>query len=174
MTPRGELWRDFRSKLQGHRLEVLGLVRGMSEEAAEEQPNDEWSVKQQIAHMCETEEGWLERALAALQGRTRGRAGPPGDGQAFARDVEAANAQPLWFWVTRLKAGRAETIRRLAEATLTDEALEGRDSNPSSPDMTAIQMLRALYRHDRMHLEQIQGKPSTFALGARPSGNVGG
>lgn len=174
MAPGGELWRDFRSKLQGHRLEVLELVRGMSEEAAEEQPTGEWSVKQQIAHMCETEEGWLARALAALGDANARASWASGEGQPFARDGEAANAQPLWYWVTRLKAGRAETLRRLAAADLTDSALKSRSSDPSSPDMTVIQMLRALYRHDRMHLDQIQSKPASFALGAQPSRDVGG
>jgi len=121
--------------------------------------------------MCETEEVWLGRALAAL-GKPGARASwASGVGQPFTRDVEDANGYPLWYWVTRLRAGRGETLRLLAAASPTDAQLETRGQDPSAPAMTVIQMLRALYRHDRMHWDQMRDQPSSFDPAGRRAGS---
>ena len=166
--PPGEVWQEFRQKLDGHRREVLSLLRGMDEEAASDRPAGEWSVKQQVAHMCETEAGWLDWALTILREPGAEVGASQGSGQPFSGEVDGANDLPLWYWVTRLKASRSETLRRLLDAHPADEdlALTGRQ-RASGQSLSVLQALRALYRHDRMHAEQLQGMPSSFVPGSR-------
>lgn len=151
---------DLREKLAAQRRELLTLVRGLSEEAASRQPNGEWSAKQQLAHAASAERVWRDGAFLTLN-----RAGGlPQQWAAAVQDgVATANASPLHDLLSALKHERSITLRRIGGLTAEQLALRG--PHPAyGGDMTVLQMLRAIYRHDRMHCEQIQGKPVTFEL----------
>ena len=171
MSPGGVL-QELRGKLDSHRRELLDLHRGMAEEEAEHQPNGEWSAKQQLAHLCQAEVAWREWALLVSQNSGTEVGQPSEEGQAFTQEVETANSYPLSYWLTRLRLARSETLRQLLEAGLTEKDLEKKGRHRSFGEMTVLQLLRALYRHDRMHAEQVQGKPTSFVPGqGRRSGS---
>lgn len=161
---------DLYAKLTEHRRQLLRTLEGMTEEHAEVHPNGEWSVKQQLAHLCQAEETWVDWALTVLKapgslvGQTRE------EGQIFTREVDKADQMPLKYWLTRLKIARAQTLRRLASANLTTEGLQRKGVHRAYGEMTVLQFLRALYRHDRMHMDQIAGRPPSFVPGQRPAG----
>lgn len=161
---------DLYAKLADHRRQLLRMLEGMTEEQAEVHPNGEWSVKQQLAHLCQAEEAWVDWALTVLEnpgtqvGQTRE------EGQIFTRGVDTADQFPLKYWLTRLKTARAQTLRRIASANLTPENLQRKGIHRTFGEMTVLQFLRALYRHDRMHMDQIAGRPPSFIPGQRPSG----
>lgn len=168
VSPVPEELADLYRKLADHRRQLLRMLEAMPEEHAEVHPNGEWSVKQQLAHLCHAEEAWVDWALTVLEkpgsqvGQTRE------EGQVFTREVDTADRMPLKYWVTRLKTTRAQSLRRLASAPLTPETLHRKGVHRTFGEMTVLQFLRALYRHDRMHMDQIAGRPPSFIPGQRP------
>ncbi|MBI2936447.1 MAG: DinB family protein [Chloroflexi bacterium] len=158
---------EFREKLQSHRLELLRLLKTLTEERASRYLHPEWSVKQQLAHIIQAEKAWLTWALALRKepGLTFGQT--PEQGQIFVEEVNTAHEYPLGYWTTRLKAVRAQTILCLSEANLTAEDLEQKGTHRTFGEMTVLQAFRALYRHDRMHLDQILGREQQFVPGSR-------
>ncbi|MSQ33172.1 MAG: DinB family protein [Dehalococcoidia bacterium] len=149
---------DLREKLDSHRRELLRLVRGLTEEAAAMQPNGEWSVKQQLAHAATAERVWRDGALLTLSRS----GGLPQQWAAAVQDgVAEANKLPIRELVSTLERERRETLHKVA--SLSAEQLQVRGPHPAyGGEMSVLQMLRAIYRHDRMHSEQVQGQPTTF------------
>jgi hypothetical protein len=66
----------------------------------------------------------------------------------------------------------ARTATVAAIEGLTTEELQRRGKHRLFGEMSVLQMLRSLYRHDRMHLDQIAGREPSFRPGA-PGGPRG-
>ncbi len=149
---------DLREKLDSHRRALLGLVSGLTEEAAALQPHGEWSVKQQLAHAATAERVWRDGALLTL---SRSGGLPQQWAAAVQEGVAEANGRSLTDLLSTLERERRETLHKAA--TLSAEQLQVRGPHPAyGGEMSVLQMLRAIYRHDRMHSEQVQGQPTSF------------
>jgi len=158
--------RECLEKLRQERRALLDLVQRLDDEEASHHPHGEWSVKQQLAHLGLAEQAWLEWALFVREhpGEPFGQEDP--QQQPFP-PPEDADRYPLRHWITHLKAVRWATLHRLRSAGLTEEDLRKTGRHRAFGEMSVLQCLRALYRHDRMHRDQIQGRPPSFVPGAR-------
>ena len=168
MAERPSALREFLEKLHQERRALLSLLQGLSEEEASHRPEGGWSVKEQLAHLCDAERGWLEWAFFVRDHPGEPFGPPDPEVQPFP-PPDDANDSPLRHWITRLKAVRWATLHRLQTAHLTEEDLQRRGRHRAFGEMSVLQCLRALYRHDRMHRDQIQGRPPSFVPGERPA-----
>lgn len=154
---------DLLEKMEAHRTELLAILEGLSKEAAERRPEGEWSAKQQVAHLVQAEPAWVEwaRTVHDKPGTAVGQT--PDEGQIFLQDVDTADNRPLSWWLERLRETRAETLKALNEMDLSSEdALARAGRHRTFGDMNVLQFLRALYRHDRMHMDQLTGREQSF------------
>ncbi|MCH7705793.1 MAG: DinB family protein [Chloroflexi bacterium] len=164
---------DLLEKMEAHRTELLAILEGLSNEAAERHPEGEWSAKQQVAHLVQAEPTWLgwARTVRDEPGATVGQT--PDEGQVFLEDVDTADSHSLSWWLERLRETRAETLKGLDDMDLSSsEALGRAGRHRTFGDMNVLQFLRALYRHDRMHMEQLTGREQSF-VPRRASGGIG-
>ncbi|MDO8751262.1 MAG: DinB family protein [Dehalococcoidia bacterium] len=150
-------------KLSTERQDLLNVLAVLSDEQAQEHPKGEWSAKQQMAHLVEGEPEWLGWALSVYHrpGITVGQ--PPEVEQPFLREVADADSLPLTWWLRRLGETRAHTLRRIDETNLsTADAINRRGVHRTWGEMTVLQLLRGIYRHDRMHRDQLLGQEQSF------------
>ncbi|MBI4311084.1 MAG: DinB family protein [Chloroflexi bacterium] len=156
---------DLLEKLESHRRELLGVLGKMSEEEASRHPNGEWSAKQQIAHLVQAEPAWLDWARTVQDSPGAAVGQTPEEGQIFLEGVAEADAQPLAWWLEHFRQARQETLRRLqSEFNLaSEEALARKGTHRTFGEMNVLQCLRAIYRHDRMHIDQVMGREQSFA-----------
>jgi hypothetical protein len=155
---------DLMKKLDAHRQELMGILGRMADDAASAHPGGEWSAKQQIAHLVDAEPAWLgwaktvQRSPGVEVGQT------PAEGQIFLRDVANADARPLAWWLERFQRARADNLRRMQEEInlASEEALARKGTHRTFGEMNVLQCLRAIYRHDRMHIDQLLGRPQSF------------
>ena len=144
------------------RESALSVVAGLSEADLDRAPApQEWTPRQQVAHLAEMEVVWLSWALQV--------AAAPGCQIGHRHQTPTAG-------IDRLSA-TDELLERLADARRASiEAIAG-----LAPDqwdhvgyhrwfgpMTTRQCLKAIYRHDRMHTEQMLQRPTTFTLPPLP------
>ncbi len=154
---------ELLDKLETERQSLLNDLATLSDEQALEHPNGEWSAKQQLAHLVEGEPEWLAWALAVYHGPGATVGQPPDVEQPFLRDVAEADAKPLAWWLTRLGETRAQTLWRIHEMDLSSaEALERRGVHRTWGEMNVLQLLRGIYRHDRMHRDQLLDQEQSF------------
>lgn len=146
------------TKLEEERGAFLASVRDLSEEAAEQRRPDRdgeagWSAKEQFSHLAEMELSYLATAQRAVSGA----------------DIEQQRARyPLAQAHTATVAQHLAELARLREQTvnyihyLTPEEFDARVTSGAFPEMSVLQWLRSYYRHDRMHLAQIEGRDSDY------------
>lgn len=130
-----------------------------NEATAQRGGESEWSAKQQLAHMVEVERLWADWARRAAAGDPN--VGPKQnapDGQITGTQF-TAHSHSLWDLNHQLADARATSLEIIR--SIPDEAL-ARTGHTHSGELTALQMLRALYRHDRMHIDQIAGREPSF------------
>lgn len=162
---------ELLARLKETREELLKTLEelNLTEEAAATPPAEgEWSVKQQLGHMAEVERLWAGwgaqvRDGAAETGPTRRH---PSGQITFAQD--AADSRPMAELLDELAKARAESLDIIAATR--DEDLQKTGRFGGRQEMSVLQYFRALYRHDRMHIEQILGKPTTFQPQGRAEG----
>jgi YbgC/YbaW family acyl-CoA thioester hydrolase len=149
---------------RGARDELLAAIGDLSDEQLDQAPAPgEWSARQQLAHLGEMEGIWLSWALqvAADPGCQFGERG-----QTATPSVDSAAAWPRERLIDRLCSARAATTAAVAD--LPARALNQIGYHRWFGEMSALQCLKAIYRHDRMHTEQILGKPTSFQLPPLP------
>ena len=164
---------ELLEKMEAHRADLLTILEGLSSEAAELHPEGEWSAKQQVAHLIQAEPTWLAwaRSVHDEPGTTVGQS--PEEGQIFLQDVDTADSRAMSWWVERLRESRAETLTGLEGMDLSSSEAIGRAGRHRNfGDMNVLQFLRAIYRHDRMHMDQLMGREQSFVL-RRASGDSG-
>lgn len=156
---------DLGAKLREERGALLAAARALSEDAAAHRPpdardgEDGWSPKEQFAHMCEMEtqyRAWVVRALRE-QNPDVGVGTQP-DPVAFR--VERAHDASIAELIAEAERQRATTLALLDG--LAVEAYDRPAHNAAFGELTVLQWLRSLYRHDRMHAAQIAGREPDY------------
>lgn len=160
---------ELTQKMTAERDKLLSALESLSEGESSRSPKEgEWTVKQQMSHLCEMEtayRAWVERALeedgAIVDGVRGERAGIP---------LEEAGEHTVSEHTAEMRRQREKTISLIA--SLRPEDFERRATNALFGSLTVMQWLRSYYRHDRMHVDQVSGhEPSykpQFASGVEP------
>ena len=155
--------RELTAKMAEERARLIAQFEALSEADAELAPADgegeeQWSPKQQCAHLAEMESAyraWVERALAEDNpdvGRLRG--------DPVAIPIEEAQSRSIADLAAQMCEQRERTLALIA--TLTPEQYERTASQPMFGTLTVLQWLRSYYRHDRMHQAQIAGRQADY------------
>lgn len=155
--------KEMMEKLEAHRKVLLDALDKLTEEQAAYHPGGEWSAKQQVSHLVHEEPWWTEWALAAqkapgtvLEGTEEGKLDS-------SESAEGADSQPWDWWLTQLRQTRTNTLESIKELDLsTQDALEKSVMHQTFGQMNVLQFLRGIYRHDRMHTEQVLGVEQSF------------
>jgi hypothetical protein len=155
---------DLLYKLTAHYQELMSAVRKRSDEDLRRSPAPgEWSALQQIEHQLMAEDIW-----AAMARRASAEDEPDlAELWASYRKVEEQNPFPppseprsLSQLLTALEARHRETLALLQ--SVSDAALGRVGKNTGFGDLTVLQMFRGVYRHYRMHIDQIEGREPSF------------
>lgn len=154
---------ELHGKLREERDRLLAEVEGVSEEAAEHAPVDaqgqaQWTAKEQLAHLAEMEttyRAWVEKALRKEDPDLTTVRGEP-----VAISLEEANRHPVAEHLAELRRQR-EITHGLIES-LTPEQFERVATHPLFGTLTVMQWLRSYYRHDRMHIDQLAGRETSY------------
>ena len=155
---------DLVEKLKAHYAELLGSVDQRSEaELASASREGEWSALQQIEHQIMAENIWTSMVKRACS------EDEPDLAELWAsyRKVEESNPFPppqtprsRAELLAALEQRHRETMA-LLEAT-PDAALTRVGCNTGFGNPSVLQMFRAVYRHYRMHIDQIEGREPSF------------
>ena len=151
---------ELMEKLGSHRQELLRQVQEMTEEEVSRRPLElKWSAKEQLVHLAAFERLWLQWITKVLDEPGCEVGPPPPNPPAYSE----AETRPLAVLVQELVSARSDTIAAIEG--LTEEELKRRGKHLLFGEMNVLQMLRSLYRHDRMHMDQMAGRESSFRLG---------
>ncbi len=144
-------------KLSSQRQEFLACLGQLSDQQAGQRPAErEWCAKEQLVHLVQMEKSWVGWAL-----QVRGNPGcTVGSHSGNPEGYHEAAACSLSDLLRQLADVRQDTLKVIQG--LGQEELQRKGKHTEFGEMSVLQMLRAPYRHDRMHLEQIQGKEVTF------------
>jgi uncharacterized damage-inducible protein DinB len=152
---------ELLQKLDSHRRELVGQVEGMTEEEAGRRPSEgEWSAKEQLVHLATFERLWLEWAMK-VRDEPGCEVGPPPPNPPAYPETEGRSLADL---LREPASARNDTLAAIEG--LTDDELKRRGKHLLFGEMSVLQMLRSLYRHDRMHTDQMAGRESSFRPGA--------
>jgi hypothetical protein len=151
------------TKMAEQRSLLLEQVLALSDEVASRVPvgktgEEQWTVKEQLAHLCEMElnyDSWVEAALREESPSVAGRPAPPA-----AIPIEGANKHAVQELVDVLKAERRDTLAMIER--LSPEDFDRTATQPMFGTLTVLQWLRSFYRHDRMHMDQIAGREPDY------------
>ena len=148
---------ELLGKIESQRGQLVGQARQMTDEEAGHRPSEgQWSAKEQVAHLATYERHWLEWALA-VRDKPGSQVGPTeGNPEAYPE----AQAGSLDDVLQGLAAARSDTLAAIEG--LTAEELQRKGNHLLFGEMSVLQMLRTLYRHDRMHMDQIGGREPSF------------
>ncbi len=151
--------RDLKEKMLQERARLLSLLQSLSEEEAGRSPKPgEWTVKEQMAHLCEMEtayRAWVERALVEENPNVEGIRGEP-----VAVPLERANQASKEELLAEMVRQREKTLQLIER--LRPEDYDRTATSPLFGTLTVLQWLRSYYRHDRMHYDQILGQEPTY------------
>ena len=148
---------ELLKKLEAQRSELVGQVRPMTEEEAGRRPSERaWSAKEQLLHLVTFEKQWLEWSMAVRDHPGCEVGPPPPNPEAYPE----ARTRSLDDILLKLASARSRTLAAIQG--LTTEELERRGKHALFGEMNVLQMLRSLYRHDRMHMDQIGGREPSF------------
>ncbi|MBI2861963.1 MAG: DinB family protein [Chloroflexi bacterium] len=157
--------RDLLLKLDEERQRLIELVKNLSEEDLKRprKPADR-SPKSQLAHLVDTERIYVER----LARRARDEEQPDLAGVLTPEEpgmFEEADRLSRDELLEQLAQARQDTIRFIAETAEGEFDRIGR--NTAFGDLTVLQFLKSLYRHDRMHFDEISGSEPTYIVRTR-------
>jgi len=158
--------RELLQKMAEERDKLLAQIEALSEQDAASAPataegpsgEEQWSAKQQCAHLAEMEtayRAWVERALAEDNPDVSRVRGEP-----LAVPLEEAQAHTVAELTRQLREQRAKTLALIER--LRPDHYERTAAQPMFGTLTVMQWLRSYYRHDRMHQAQIAGRASTY------------
>ena len=155
---------DLVEKLRAHHAELIGIVQKRSDSELRRPPKpDEWSALQQIEHQILGEDIWTGMAvraanedepdLAALWTKYRQVEGE----NPFPPPAEPRSLEEL---LVSLDERHQQTLALVD--SIPDSAFQRVGRNTGWGDLTVLQMLRGVYRHYRMHIDQIEERESSF------------
>jgi uncharacterized damage-inducible protein DinB len=151
---------ELLEKLESHRRELVGQVQEMTEEEASRRPSEGgWSAKEQLAHLATFERLWLEWAMK-VRGEPGCEVGPPSPNPPAYPEAETRSLVNL---LRELASARSDTLAAIEG--LSEDELKRRGKHLLFGEMSVLQMLRSLYRHDRMHMDQMAGREISFRPG---------
>lgn len=151
---------DLERKLESERRTLIESVQALEDgAAARPAPGDEWSVKQQLAHLATAERLYARCVRRAIE---RDGADTADLWPASQEPTDFADAQtrPLTDLVAEVQAARSETLALVTELAESDWQRQG--AGTPFGDLTVGQFLKSLYRHDRMHIDQIAGREPAY------------
>ncbi len=151
--------KELKDKMAKERGNLLSILELLSEEDAVEslQPG-EWTIKQQMSHLCEMESAyraWVEKALAEDGANLDGVQGEP-----VAVPLESAHLNAVSEHVTEMRAQRQKTLAVMERMRPQD--YDRTATSAVFGTLTVMQWLRSYYRHDRMHYDQVRGEEPTY------------
>jgi len=150
---------ELLQKLESHRGELMRQVQEMSEEEAGRRPAEgEWSAKEQLVHLAAFERLWREWSMQ-VRDEPGCQVGPPPPNPPAYPEAESRSVADL---LQELASARGDTLAAIEG--LTDDELNRRGKHLLFGEMSVLQMLRSLYRHDRMHMDQMAGRDASFRL----------
>ena len=148
---------DLLQKLESHREKLVSQVQEMSEEEAGRRPAEgEWSAKEQLVHLAAFERLWREWSMQ-VRDEPGCQVGPPPPNPPAYPEAESRSVADL---LQELASARGDTLAAIEG--LTDDELNRRGKHVLFGEMSVLQMLRSLYRHDRMHMDQMAGRDASF------------
>jgi uncharacterized damage-inducible protein DinB len=151
---------ELLQKLESQRQELVHQVQEMTEEEASRRPSGgDWSAKEQLVHLAAFERLWLQWALK-VRDEPGCEVGPPSPNPPAYPEAETRSVADL---LQQLASARADTIAAIEG--LSDDELKRRGKHLLFGEMSVLQMLRSLYRHDRMHMDQMAGREGSFRAG---------
>jgi len=160
-------------KMNVERARLVEQAAALDDEVAARLPVDktgeeQWSVKEQLAHLCEMElnyDGWVRAALASDNPDVGGIAQPDA-----AIPIEQANRHFTRELLAVMATERRDTLVLIAGISPPD--FDRTATHPLFGKLTIMQWLRSFYRHDRMHADQIAGREPEYRpkfTGAEPN-----
>jgi hypothetical protein len=117
-------------------------------------------------HLATFERLWLEWAMK-VRDEPGSEVGPPAPNPPGYPEAESRSVAEL---LQELASARSDTLTAIER--LTDDDLKRRGKHRLFGEMNVLQMLRSLYRHDRMHMDQMAGRESSFRLRRRGDSGV--
>lgn len=150
-------------KMTAERDRLLAQLQNISDEEATRQPvgktgEEEWTVKEQLAHLWEMERSYIAWVRAALRENGADLTGVRGEPVAI--PVPEANKAAVPDLVQALVAEREGTLHFIKG--LRQEDFDRTAKQPMFGELTVLQWLRSFYRHDRMHSDQIAGRDPEY------------
>jgi len=85
--------------------------------------------------------------------------GPPPPNPSAYPEAETRSVADL---LQELASARSDTLAAIEG--LSEDELKRRGKHALFGEMSVLQMLRSLYRHDRMHMDQMAGRETSFRL----------
>ena len=162
------------AKMGEERGKLIAAAEGLRGDDADRVPVDavgeeQWTAKEQLAHLMEMERGyiaWCRAALAESGADVSGVRGAPVD-----IPIENAPQHSVRALLDELIGERAGTVAFIQSLSL--KQFSHTAVTPGFGELTVMQYLRSFYRHDRQHTAQIEGRQSdyrpNFASGAEPN-----
>ncbi len=154
---------DLTRKMAEQRAALTELAASLSDEIASRVPvnktgEEQWTVKEQLAHLREMElsyDAWVRAALAQENPAVGAWTSTPA-----AIPVEQASAHTVQELLDVMAAERRETLALIEGIEL--DGFERPATHPMFGTLTVMQWLRSFYRHDRMHADQIGGREPDY------------
>lgn len=144
---------DLLRRLAESAAEVASLARGLSDEQLRFRPSeDEWSGREMLVHLADCHRHLTAQALKM---RDEGVAAVNHfDGAGYLVRWQSARDWPTADVLRELGDARTD-LHEMIELTSEDDLVERKAHHPLWGEMTMLQLLRVVYRHDRQHIEQI-------------------
>lgn len=154
---------DLLAKMAEERARLVTGLQALSDEEATRMPvgktgEEEWTVKEQLAHLCEMElsyDGWVRAALSEENPNVGGVQPLP-----VAIPIEDANGYSVAELLDVMAAERADTLMLIE--SLKPAQFDRVATHPMFGTLSVLQWLRSFYRHDRMHADQIAGRDPEY------------
>lgn len=151
------------AKMAEERGKLIAAAEGLSGGDADRVPVDavgeeQWSAKEQLAHLWEMEKSYTAWCRAALKEDGADVADVRGDPVAI--PIENAPDHTVRELLDALIAERAATNRFIGGLALED--FHRTAITAGFGELTVMQLLRSFYRHDRQHTAQIEGRQSDY------------
>ena len=156
--------RDLIEKLEENRQALLEVVATLDEKQAETpQKAGDRSPKGQLLHLAEAEHHYVwEWARRSRDEDSPDLSGSDPGATGEAPLFDHANEIPLAQLLERLEHERRLTYRFVAETA--DSEMERAGRNTPFGELSVHQFLKSLYRHDRMHQDEVLGRESTYVV----------
>ncbi len=138
-------------RLSGTYVRLTSKIEGISPELLEIKPNETWSIKENIGHLCDLEPLWQGRLEDIIHGEKYLR---PTDLENKKTDFAQHNKTSIEDLLMQFREVREETLQQLSkleEADVFKSALHPRLEQP----MRTMDLFLFVAEHDDHHLARI-------------------